>query len=286
MHRFRICFLLLSVGWYAHAQVVSMNKSETKLHSLFNRLYSATNDLQRQAVNDSICNQFTQTFSQPASFDYPFDSLQYIGKIYSVDHALRIYSWNYIIQSGEYYFVCFIQRKQDDAVFRLTQSKSVYLPQNNGSILVNNWYGALYYNAIPYSYHKKTVYLLLGWSRYTESLNFKIIDVLSFEDHQIQLGEPLFQDSGIAMSRVIIPYSSRYALTLQYDAKNRMIFFNHLSHSSGNNKSIMETKAIPDENFSAYLITKTGLKYKDELPLKDEQLPHASSHFKAPDSVE
>jgi hypothetical protein len=263
-----------------------MNESETKLHSLFNHLYSATNDVHRQVINDSICNQFTQTFSQPASFDYPFDSLQYVGKIYSVDHALRIYSWNYITQSGEYHFVCYIQRKQDNAVYRLTQSQSVYLPQKNGNVLVNNWYGALYYNAIPYKYHKRTVYLLLGWSRYSESCNFKMIDVLSFENHQIQLGEPLFQDNGMMISRVIIPYTSSYALTLQYDAQNSMIFFNHLSLSSGNNDSTKETTAIPDENFSAYLITKTGLKYKDELPLKDEQLPHASSHFKVPDSVE
>ncbi len=282
MRRLRSIFLLLSVGWLAHAQIVSTNQSENLLHSLFNRLYTAKNDIHRQVINDSICKEFTQTFSQSASFDYPFDSLQYVGKVYSTDHALRIYSWNYITQSGNYHFECFIQRKQDDAVFRLKQPMSVYLPQEQGKVLPDNWYGALYYSVIPYKYHKKTEYLLLGWSRYSESRNFKMIDVLSFENNQISLGEPIFHVNESILSRVVIPYTSRYALTLQYDEKDKMIIFNHLHISSVDGKSI----AIPDENFSAYLVTKAGLKFKEELLLKDKHISHIRSHYKAPDSVE
>ncbi len=280
MRRVHSIFLLLSIGWFTHAQIVPINQSEVLLHSLFNRLYRAKNDAHRQVINDSICKEFTRTFSQPASFDYPFDSLQYVGKVYSTDRALRIYSWNYIAQSGNYHFVCFIQRKQDNVVFRLKQPKTVYLPQEQEEISPNNWYGALYYSAIPYKYQKKIVYLLLGWSRYSENRNFKIIDVLSFENNQIRLGDPLFHTNESILSRVIIPYTSRYTLTLQYDQKNKMIIFNHLS--SGNNGST----AIPDENFSAYLVTKTGLKFKDELLLKDKHISHTRSHYKVPDSLE
>jgi hypothetical protein len=280
MRRFHFIFLLLSVVCFTYAQIVPVNQSEVLLHNLFNRLYSAKNDTHRQSINDSICKEFTQIFLLPASFDYPFDSLQYVGKIYSTDRALRIYSWNYITQSGNYHFECFIQRKQDDAVFRLKQPLTVYLPQEQGRILPNNWYGALYYNAIPYKYQKKTVYLLLGWSRYSENRNFKMIDVLSFENKKICLGDPLFHANESILSRVIIPYTSRYALTLQYDQKDKMIIFNHLS--SGNNGST----AIPDENFSAYLITKTGLKLKEDLLLKDKQIPHTRSHYKVSDSLQ
>ena len=281
MRRFRSIFLLLSVSWGAHAQIASTNQSEILLHSLFNRLYTAKNDAHRQVINDSICKEFTQAFSQPASFNYAFDSLQYVGKVYSTDHELRIYSWNYITQSGNYHFECFIQRKQDDAVFRLKQPMSVYLPQKQGKISPDNWYGALYYSAIPYKYQKRTVYLLLGWSRYSESRNFKMIDVLSFENNKISLGEPIFHVNGSILSRITIPYTSRYSLTLQYDRKDKMIIFNHLHILSVND----ESTAIPDENFSAYLVTKTGLKFKEELQLKDKHISHTRSHYKAPDSV-
>lgn len=280
MRKIYAIFLLMSLIFDAKAQVVPINKFEILLHNLFNHLYSANNDARRQAINDSICKEFTLIFSQPASFDFPFDSLQYVGKVYSTDRALRIYSWNYIAQLGNYHFECFIQRKQDDAVFRLKQPMTVYLPQEKEKILPNNWYGALYYNAIPYKYQKKMVYLLLGWSRYSENRNFKMIDVLSFENHQILLGAPLFHKNESILSRVIIPYTSRYALTLQYDQKDKMIIFNHLSFD--NNGST----AIPDENFSAYLVTKTGLRFKEELQLKDKHIFHTRSHYKVPDSLE
>lgn len=283
MHRFHSLFLLLCISLYAHTQTVSIAKSEITLQGLFNRLYSATNDARSEVINDSICTMFSQTFTQQASFDYPFDSLRYVGKVYSNDQALRIYSWNYITQSGGYHFDCFIQRKQDNAVFRLKQPMSVYIPQEQGKILPNNWYGALYYSAIPYKYKKKRAYLLLGWSRYSESRNFKMIDVLSFENNQIRLGDPIFQADDAILSRVTIPYSSRYALTLQYNEKGKMIIFNHLHINTDKSN---ESTAIPDENFSAYLLTKSGLKFKSDLPLKDKQVSHSRPHFKIPDSVE
>lgn len=279
MYRVRLIFLLLNIGWLMQAQSSSMVQDENQLHILFDHLYNAKTDTQCQSINDSICLQFNSILSLPSSFDYPFDSLQYVGKVYSTDQKLRIYTWNYITQSGDYHFNCFIQRQQDNAIFRLVQNSRVYLPQETGIILPYNWYGALYYEAIPIKNHRKTDYVLLGWSRYSSEVNFKTIDILSFVNNQVHLGKPFIQRKNIMLSRVIIPYSSRYALTLQYDAKKKMILFNHLS-------SQQNTMLVPDENFSACIITKSGLKFKDDLPLKDYEIPHTHAHFEASNSVE
>lgn len=261
------------------AQQTTMTQLENVLHHYFNQLYSTKKDQKLAAINDSICLTFQKALSNPESFDYPFDSLNYVGKIYSLDQNLRIYSWNYIQSSGDYVFSCFIQRKSDHAVYSLIQTKKVFLPGENTILGSKDWYGALYYSAIPFTFQKKTAYYLLGWSQLSPNVNFKVIEILSFHNGTITLGAPIIQKDTHLLSRVVISYDAHYSLSLTYDQKTKMIIFNHLN-------SVNHELAIPDENFSGFQLTKTGLKLKDEMALKDRALPHARPRVTIMDHVE
>ncbi|MGC9150736.1 MAG: hypothetical protein ACP5F6_03115 [Microbacter sp.] len=258
-----ISFLIASV---TQAQQTTLNQTEALLQRYFVQLYSSSNDQKRAEINDSICTTFQRTLSNPLSYDFPFDSLQYVGKIYSTDQEIRIYSWNYIQSTGNNVFTCFIQQKSDHSVYSLIQKKKVFLPAETGVIDKNNWYGALYYSAIPFMEHKKSAYFLLGWSQLSPKINFKVIEVLSFQNGKIMLGAPVIFKNGQTLDRIVIPYDARYSLSLAYDPKLRMILFNHLNNVNG--------LAIPDENFSGFQLTKTGLKLTKEMELKDRSLPH------------
>jgi hypothetical protein len=243
----------------------SIDKMEKNLQSLYGNLYHAPTDSLRNLFNDSIRLQLKKALSEPTSFKYAFDSLPFLGKIYSTDHALRIYSWNYISEAGEYRFFSFIQRQVDNKILTLIQNRVPYLPDDKILIENRDWYGALYYQAIPYLYQKQIYYLLLGWSHYTSAVNFKIIDILSIHDDKIVFGLPVFYRATEYFSRVVLPYSSRYSLSLQYDFNRKLLYFNHLNVIQNSDVQ------FPDETFSAYLFTKNGLKYQEEITLQSDQ---------------
>jgi hypothetical protein len=254
--------MILGCALCSSFSATKISQDEILLKGLFGRLYKASSDSARSTLNDSICHQLRATLSNDSSFQYTFDSLAYLGKIYSTDHKLRIYSWNYISEAGDYRFFTYFQFATKKLI-QLIQNRPCYLPDENRIITSNNWYGALYYNAIPINNNNQIQYILLGWSCLSESENFKVIDVLSVQDSTIELGNPIFNtDSRL---RIAMPYSSSHSLALQYDAKRNLFIFNHLHKES--NKS----NKIPDESFSGYQLVNNKLVYQEEVTFDHQE---------------
>jgi len=270
----RRLFLSMMIGCClcSSFSATKISRDEILLKGLFGRLYKAPSDSARSILNDSICHQFNATLSNDSSFQYAFDSLAYLGKIYSTDHKLRIYSWNYISDTGDYRFFTYFQFSTKQLI-QLVQNRPCYLPDEEKIITANNWYGALYYNAIPINRDNQTQYILLGWSHLSESENFKIIDVLSLKDSTITFGAPIFNTE--SRFRMAMPYSSAHSLALQYDAKRSLFIFNHL-HEEGN-----KDKKIPDESFSGYQLVNNKLVYKEEVTFdhKEENQPRTKVEY-------
>jgi len=270
MYRIRL-FSAVCLCLFLRTHAQSLQNQEIQLRHLFSSLHTATNDSARVVANDSLITALHTTLNQPDSYNYPFDSLLFMGKIYSNDKLLRIYSWNFVSDEGDYCFSCFIQRKADNAVFPLMQQQASFLPDEQTILKPQNWYGALYYTAIPYISHNKTFYILLGWSHYSDAVNFKIIDVLGFDDKdEMLLGAHIFQKSNNLLSRVVIPYSALHSLALHYEEARRLIFYNHVSKLSESNSG--EELLTPDESFSGYTLTNNNLwEYLDEVPLQAKE---------------
>ncbi|MTK53385.1 hypothetical protein [Paludibacter sp.] len=249
-----------------------ISQDEISLKGLFGRLYKAPSDSVRSILNDSICHQLNTTLHNDSSFQYAFDSLAYLGKIYSTDHQLRIYSWNYISDAGDYRFFSYFQFATKKLI-QLVQKRPCYLPDEDKATTANNWYGALYYNAIPINHGNQIQYILLGWSHLSESENFKIIDVLSLKDSTIEFGAPIFNTE--SRYRIAMPYSSSHSLALQYDAKRSLFIFNHLHEESNKNNK------IPDESFSGYQLVNNKLIYKEEVTFdhKEESPPRTKVEY-------
>jgi hypothetical protein len=255
----RKLILLLSIFVITEgsAGAENLRHSEFTLKGLFGRLYKAPNDSVRSAINDSLESQLSVILCNDSSFYYAFDSLPYLGKILSTDQKIRIYSWNYITDSGDYHFCCWLQLPGHDPI-RLEQKRSTFLPDEDKTIDNGHWYGALYYYAQPFYWHNETLYILLGWSRYSSTTNFKVLEMLSLKDSALTLGLPVIFAGEKTKYRVILPYSSGYSLSLLYEEKQKMFLFNHLHAGSG------KTEKIPDETFSGYQIAPKGLIYKEE----------------------
>lgn len=225
----KLITLFISLLYSVSSSAQTLPVAEKQLASWFDSMRQTTDYSQRVAYNDSIKQLFTQVLHQSESFVYPFDSLKFVGKVLSDDALMRVYTWNILGDSGSL-FNGFIQCKTGEvSVFQ--QRDTPYLPDTKKTIRLNDWYGALYFRMIPYSFHKQKVYLLLGWSQYQPRTQYKLIDVLAINDlGEWQLGLPLFFDEEKKVaSRVCLEYDIETVMHLDYEPARKRIVFDHLS---------------------------------------------------------
>ncbi len=181
----------------------------------------------RKAIGESIRQKMAEILHDKNSFFYPFDSLRFLGKIYSDDNKLRIYTWNCELSDMTQSFYGFIQTEK--ACYPLRQTNASYLPDTKKEISLNNWYGTLYYKAIRIEKGNDAKYILLGWSRLNLRESFKIIEVLSFENKKAILGAPIIElDNGKNM-RMVFPHCATMRINIEYDKKRKQFIFDHLS---------------------------------------------------------
>ncbi|MDR1678992.1 MAG: hypothetical protein LBR81_04360 [Prevotellaceae bacterium] len=214
--------------------IISENlpKHEQELQALFNRLLKEdTNDSMRIAINEEIRTKLHASLRERGSFLYGFDSLSSLGKIYSNDYNLRIYTWACELEDLSYRFYGFIQDFDDEKIYPLMQNSAVYLPAPDRPIAFNRWYGALYYNAIKVQSGDFPVYILLGWSQPNPNTKMKVMDVLDFGNERLVLGSPIFK--GIAKKgkdyRLLFTYCSELNMSLNYEEKQKRFVFDHLT---------------------------------------------------------
>lgn len=212
---------------------VSLNVYETKLQKKFTELVSVLSNERRQEVNNGITSLMVEALELPGSFEYPFDSLAYMGKVVSPDSLLCIYTWN-VPMAGEGNLYSGILQFRDTT--GLTQDIIVLEHQNNndedfetGEYNASGWYGALYYQIVPVGKYGGTAYTLIGLDQNDYYTNRKVIDLLIRRNGDVTFGAPVFRISGRLQNRVVFEYSSRVVMHLRYHEDLEKIVCDHLS---------------------------------------------------------
>jgi len=201
------------------------------------------------------------------SFEYPFDSLHNLGKVYSDDYALRFYTWNIERSDGSFLFYGFIQRLTGEkTLIPLIQSENAQLNLNR-ELNVKQWYGALYYKIVPIGTKKSPRYLLIGWRKNDiYSVNQKMADVLRFDKNGVVFGYNIFSTPKGMQQRLVFNYCPDVQMSLRYDKTKKRIVYDHLV--------VVETEngncPVPDFSYDAYV--KKGKKWihKSEVDAKND----------------
>jgi len=208
--------------------------AEDHLKISFETLYTAPTDAEKEKLNREILDTFESVLQNPLAFDYPFDSLRRIGKIYSPDHRIRLITWNIPAQDGTHTCYGFIQsrykKKEPCMVYRLVD-RSGEIENPESSVLdPSHWWGALYYDIIQIRSKGRKLYTLIGFDPNDRYSNKKILDILSSgRDLDPSFGEPLFvTDEGI-WYRLIFEFSPDIVMRLRYEPDLKMIILDHLS---------------------------------------------------------
>lgn len=225
-----LCLLCLAGSLPLKAQYSDLATHEILLDSLFKHLRVADNDARRIRLNDSVQLILQTMLDAPDAFSYPFERLDYLGKVYSEDRRLRFYTWCFATDSA-LTFHCIIQRAT--GTWQQWYTEHPYVPDTARLLRDSEWYGALYYRAIPMRYNKgKTVYVLLGWGRASMDsvTQYKVIDVLHEDDNgEMVLGLPVFDNGDkYFQHRCVFEYDAQSAFSVEYDGRKR-IYADHLS---------------------------------------------------------
>lgn len=235
----------------------TIKKGEYLLQNLYQKIYDRNNGDDKSRISTEILSIWHEILKHPESYFHSFDSLPYIGKVYSSDSLIRIYSWNFPQQSGTHQYFGFVQKKpvlgEKVLYFELKQGSRNLSGAEEIVFTSANWYGALYYEIIPVNINSKTYYTLLALDLNDFLTNKKLIDVLYFEENEIKFGAPVFLLGRKIQNRVIFEYSSRAVMSLRYDHKRKMIIHDHLSPFQPRYKGQFHNYG-PDFSFDGFIL--------------------------------
>ena len=253
----KYCFLILFIilGNLSFGQ--NLQRMQIWQDSLFNlgqKIFSSTSDVERIESNFLFVKTLVSALKESNSYYFNFDQLKMISTIKSPDDTFRVFSWNVPMQDGSYLYYGSIQKKAGDLRLIPLMDKTFQIPKVNSSVLNNTeWYGAQYYEIIPY---QKGTYLLLGWKGHNAKESKKVIEVLRFtNDNTIQLGGHIFSDDKEA-ARKIFTYAKEASMFLQFQKAENRIVFDHLVELETESTKIK----VPDLTHNAYLLENPSLK--------------------------
>ena len=212
-----------------------MITKEKETEKLWSEIKGSVGDQHKLEVGSRIDSLIIDMLSCRESFSYSFSSLKYLGKIYSTDSLLRVYSWNIPLSDGTNRYFGYIQKKESPSSENIQFIHLVdveNLPLNQDSIYTPGaWYGALYYSVIAKNCKNMTSYTVLGFDLNNYFSSKKLIDVITFTEEGLIFGSPVFMDDERSTRRKIYEFSSQVTMMLRYDHKFEKIILDHLSPS-------------------------------------------------------
>lgn len=247
--------ILFSQG---HANIAELQVREDSLKTYAFKIVNGTEAGDRFEADSVFTKMLVRALVQPYSFQYPFDSLQTISRLYAPDSSFRIFTWQVMKDESTFRRKGAIQMKTSDGslkLFPLIDKTNVLEDINLGVYNSDNWVGAIYYKIIEKAYRGKKFYTLLGYDEHSFRSTKKRIEVLTFDDN----GKPVFGGRYFVFekypnrnvhTRFDIEYKKFANGSIKFDDEMDMIIFDHLI--SENNQPDKKFTYIPDGDYEGF----------------------------------
>lgn len=236
----------------------SFTTFEISFRSRLDSVKALPSDSQVLAGMQTLQSELISFLGNPASFNYPLDSIRSIGKVKSPDEKFRLITWNVLVNKNSFKNYCLVQlqpEKDENCKVIALDDNSNIDSVGNKALAPQRWYGALYYKIIPSKLNGKTCYILLGLDSNSAFISKKVIDVLTFDNEKVTIGAPIFNEGGKFISRKVFSYSARQSMMLNYDDNIKTIVFDHLSPSESRYTGQFEYYG-PDFSFDGFQFNK------------------------------
>lgn len=269
-----VCLLVINLSCGLTAQV-EINRNDTIIDNSLLLLEDSLQVLGEIIITDSLlpsrlhanqlfCQLWEQALGKTGAFAYPFDSLQTVSKLNAPDGSFKMFTWQLFETSDLYTYHGYILHK-DGRVVRLQDQSADYFTPEFETGDKDHWYGALYYNLVPFvGTEQQTQYLLFGFDGNSLMERRKIIDVLTLsEDGLPTFGAPVFiasEDSRAhppVLNRIVLEYFADAAIKCNFDELQNQILYDHLIFKTTPYGEFM----IPDGSYEGYIYTEGKWKH-------------------------
>lgn len=262
----KICFVFFLMSGISFAQDSLYIKQEIYLAELLGDLRKAKNDFEKEEKNAAFKEELKKFLEQDNAFAYNFTRLRTMGSIPSPDNTFKLYTWNIEQDDLTHNYECLIlrydERKKKYNLIEFVDESPILPEKPEGVISADSWYGALYYQIIPFEKGAKDMYIVLGWDGFTAMSNRKIVDVLYFTGNSAKLGSPIFKVGDETKRRLFYGHAENATMSLRWDAQYNRILMDHLSPESPNLQGF-ESYYVPDMSYDA-LVEEKGKWYLKE----------------------
>lgn len=239
-----------------------------KLNTYFNEIDLSENDSITYSINEKIKQEVLEFAEADSNFYKISIGCGRIGSVISPDSKLKIISWNYKLQDNGFAYETIIiknsNKKKPKVKAWSISSKEAFKPTENKIYNSKNWYGALYYNIVPW----KGDYILLGYSTYNNISKVKVIEVLNLEKKRPTFGQKVFKKGNKSFSRMVFEYSYMANMSLVYNSETKQFVFDHLSPEEPSMKGLYQYYG-PD--FSVDILQERGKiwEYKSDVDVRN-----------------
>ena len=255
----KFVFITLFFGIFHNGLIIAQSNQpeqiEKELSELLIDLRKAKSDKERKAINTDFKTKIEQVIEEDWSYDYSFESLKSIGKIYSQDKNVRIISWNVQWEDDSHSYFAYVlkkhARRDKHHVTELIDNSAMMPPQPTETLDSDNWYGALYYDIVDVKKGRKTYYTLFGYDAKNNLSTIKLLDVLYFTGKRPNFGYPLFETQEGLAKRIYFEHAAKTVMSLKYDQQRKMIIFDHLSPEAPGLAEFREFY-VPDMSYDGY----------------------------------
>jgi hypothetical protein len=242
MKRTVIFLFTIIIGLQLHAQRITpadykfLHKKEDSLKLVGLKIIQGINPEDRFMADSAFTRIFVRALKTKNSFQFPFDSIINVSKLYAPDSSFRIFTWQLVINENTIRQHGAIQMKTTDGSFKpfvlidkSDVTKNVYdtIGDNLG------WMGAVYYKIILKKYDGRSFYTLLGFDENNIKSDKKVIDILEFVDGKPVFGNKLFimeKESNYPKNtaRFMMEFKKEASPRLTYDEDMDVIVFDEL----------------------------------------------------------
>lgn len=173
------------------------------------------------------------------SFEYEFPKLkENIAIIEAPDRSFRIYNWEVVRGTLERRYYGVIQLKDGSFIPLVDASDQIIRGGTDSVFTGTRWFGALYYKIIQKEIGGQPIYFLFGWNANQLNSERKIIEVFGFNSKgQHMFGAPMFavteKGKYKQLNRYMLEYQKGAKVSLNYDAENDQIIFDHCESQIG-----------------------------------------------------
>lgn len=212
-------------------------ETEKELKILFDSLYTMEDTPERKLLNEEILSVFKTALENPNAKIFKWTNLTKIGKVYSPDKKLMIFTWHLAFKGGKYEYYGIIRysieksRKSNEEIFVLSLHDRSEEMKNPAVLKLSdeNWYGALYFGMKEYKFRHSTIYALFGYDFNDNYSQKKLIEILEFDKNGNADFSGKFDMDFQELKRIIFEYSDNVAMTLRYDERLDLIIYDHLT---------------------------------------------------------